>query len=74
MTLQLRGGSYKVIQETQLKENNVRLLYPHYYHRKAIIYHDFQKIIGQDIVTCTKEHIIKWHDEDIDEKDKDLRK
>jgi len=74
MTLQLRGGSYKVIQETQLKENNVRLLYPYYYHRKAIIYHDFQKIIGHDIVTCTKEHIIKWHDEDIDEKDKDLRK
>ena len=46
MTLQLRGGSYKVIQETQLKENNVKLLYPYYYHRKAIIYHDFQKIIG----------------------------
>src|SRR5205085_10720593 len=28
MTLQLQGGSYKIIQETQLKENNVRLLYP----------------------------------------------
>ena len=25
MTLQLQGGSYKVIQETQLIENNVRL-------------------------------------------------
>ena len=60
---------YKVIQEKQLTENDRRLLYPDYYNWKALLYHNYRKIIGHDIVTCRKEYVIKWHDKDIDDKD-----
>src|SRR6185437_15294200 len=53
-TLQLKGGLYKVIQEKQLTENNRRLLYPNYYNWKALLYHNYRKIIGHDVVTCRK--------------------
>ena len=72
-TLQTKGGLYKVIQERQLVKNNVRYLYPEYHDWKALIYHNYRKVIGHDIVTCRKEYVIKWHDKEIDDNDNQNR-
>jgi ADP-ribose pyrophosphatase YjhB (NUDIX family) len=68
-TLQLEGGLYKVVQEIQIKANNIRLLYPDYYDWKALLYHNYRKIIGHDIITCNKEYVIKWHRKNINNND-----
>src|SRR6185295_16722377 len=71
--LQTKEGLYKVIQERQLVKNNVRYLYPEYHDWKALIYHNYRKVIGYDIVTCRKEYVIKWHDKEIDDNDNQNR-
>ena len=67
LTLQKKGRPFEVIRENLIIKNNIRLRYPDYfdnYNLKGLLYHNYSRgnHTGQT-VTCKKEGVIKWHNE-----------